>query len=76
MTRAIVFDSESPDIIELRNEFNEKFGSTEVFDYFCINLRNRIAKDTMKAMIEGQKHGELINEKVKESARLLHDEDK
>ena len=54
MTRAIVFDSESPDIIELRKEFEEKFGSTEVFDYFYINLRNRIAKDTMKAMIEGQ----------------------
>ena len=55
MTRAIVFDGESPDIIELRKEFKEKFGSTEVFDYFYTNLRNRIAKDTNKAMIEGQK---------------------
>ena len=71
MTRAIVFDSESPDIIELRKEFKEKFWSTEVFDYFYINLRNRIAKDTMKAMIEGQKHGKLINEKVKASAEVL-----
>ena len=65
MNRAIVFDSESPDIIELRKEFEEKFGSTEVFDNFYINLRNRIAKDTMKTMIEGQKHGKLINEKSK-----------
>ena len=71
MTRAIVFDSESPDIIELRKEFEEKFGSTEVFDYFYINLRNRIAKDTMKAMIEGQKHGELIHEKLKASAEVI-----
>lgn len=76
MTRSIVFDSESPYIIELRKEFEDKFGSTEVFDYFYINLRNRLVKDTMKAMIEGQKHGELINEKVKASARLLHDEEK
>lgn len=71
MARAIVFDSESPDIIELRKEFKEKFGSAEVFDYFCINLRNRIAKDTEKAMIEGQKHGELIHEKVKASAEVI-----
>lgn len=71
MTRAIVFDSKSPDIIELRKEFKEKFGNTEVFDNFYINLRNRIAKDTIKAMIEGQKHGELINEKVKASAEVL-----
>lgn len=71
MTRAIVFDSESPEIIELRKEFEEKLGSTEVFDYFCINLRNRIAKDTMKAMIEGQKHGELIHEKLKASAEVI-----
>lgn len=71
MTRAIVFDSESPDIIELRKEFKEKFGSTDVFDYFYINLRNRIAKDTMKAMTEGQKHGKLIQEKVKASAEVI-----
>lgn len=71
MTRAIVFDSESPEIIELRKEFEEKFGSTEVFDYFYINLWNRIAKDTMEAMIEGQKHGELIHEKVKASAEVI-----
>lgn len=71
MTRAIVFDGESPDIIELRKEFKERFGSTEVFDYFCINLRNRIAKDTKKAMIEGQKHGELIREKVKANAEVI-----
>lgn len=71
MTRAIVFDSESPDIIELRKEFKEKFGSTEVFDEFYINLRNRLVKDTMKAMIEWQEHGELINEKVKASAEVL-----
>ena len=69
MTRAIAFDSESPDIIELRKEFEERFGSTDVFDHFYINLRNRIAKDTMKAMIEGQKDGKLIHEKVKASAR-------
>lgn len=71
MTRAIVFDSESPDIIELRKEFEDKFGSTEVFDNFYINLRNRIAKDTMKAMLDGQKFGELIHEKVKASAEVL-----
>ena len=71
MTRAIVFDSESPDIIELRKEFKEKFGSTEVFDYICINLRNRLVKDTMKAMIEWQENGELIHEKVKASAEVL-----
>lgn len=71
MSRAIVFDSESPDIIELRKEFEEKFGSTEVFDSFYINLRNRIAKDTMKAMIEGQKHGKLIHEKVKASSEVI-----
>ena len=71
MSRAIVFDSESPDIIELRKEFKEKFGSTEVFDNFYINLRNRIAKDTMKAMIEGQKHGALIHEKLKASAEVI-----
>lgn len=76
MTRAIVFDSESPDIIELRKEFEDKFWSTDVFDNFYINLRNRLVKDTMKAMIEWQKHGELINEQVKASARLLHDEEK
>ena len=75
MSRAIVFDSESSDIIELRKEFEERFGSTEVFDYFYINLRNRIAKDTMEAIIEGQKHGELIHEKVKASAELLHDKE-
>lgn len=71
MTRAIVFDSKSPDIIELRKEFKEKFGSTEVFDNFYINLRNRIAKDTIKAMIEWQENGELIHEKVKASAEVL-----
>lgn len=71
MTRAIVFDSESPDIIELRKEFEEKFGSTEVFDNFYINLRNRLVKDTMKAMIEWQENGELIHEKVKASAEVL-----
>lgn len=77
MTRAIVFDSESPDIIELRKEFKERFGSTEVFDYFYINLRNRIAKDTMKAMIEGQTHGEIIYERLKSSAEAVsHDEEK
>lgn len=76
MTRAIVFDSESPDIIELRKEFEEKFGSTEVFDNFYINLRNRLVKDTMKAMIEGQKHGKLIHEKVKASAEVIHDKEK
>lgn len=58
MTRVVVFDSEMSDIIELRKEFEEKFGSTELFDYFYINLRNRIDKDTMKAMIDGQKFGE------------------
>lgn len=68
MTRAVVFDSESPDIIELRKEFKEKFGSTEVFYNFYINLRNRLVKDTMKAMIEWQEHGEMIHEKVKASA--------
>lgn len=71
MTRQIIFESESPDIIELRKEFEERFGSTEVFDNFYINLRNRIAKDTMKAMIEGQKHGKLIHEKVKASAEVI-----
>lgn len=71
MNKAIVFNSESPNIIELRKEFEDKFGSTEVFDYFYINLRNRIVKDTMKAMIEGQKHGELIHEKVKASAEVI-----
>lgn len=71
MTRAVVFDIESPYIIELRKEFKEKFGSTEVFDYFYINLRNRLVKDTMKAMVEEQKHRELIHEKVKASAEVL-----
>lgn len=71
MTRAIVFDSESPDIIELRKEFKEKFGSTEVFDNFYINLRNRIAEDIMKAMIEWKENGELIHGKVKASAEVL-----
>ena len=46
MSRAIVFDSESPAIIELRKEFK-------------------------KAMIEGQKHRELIHEKLKASAEVL-----
>lgn len=71
MTRAVVFDSEVPDIIKLRKEFKEKFGSTELFDYFYINLRNRIAKDTMKSMIEGQKFGRLIHEKVKASMEVV-----
>ena len=71
MTRAVVFDSEAPDIIELRKEFKEKFGSTELFDYFYVNLRNRIAKDTMTAMIEGQKFGELIHEKLKASCEVV-----
>ena len=71
MTRVVVFDGEMPDIIELRKEFKEKFGSTELFDYFYINLRNRIAKDTMKAMIEGQKFGKLIHEKVKASMEVV-----
>ena len=71
MTRSIVFDSESPDIIELRKEFEEKFGSTEVFDYFYINLRNRLVKDTMKAMIEWQENGDMIQEKVKASAEVI-----
>lgn len=64
-SRPIVFDSKSPDIIKLRKEFKEEFGSTELFDYFYINLRNRIAKDTMKAMIDGQEFGKLIHEKLK-----------
>lgn len=46
MTRAVVFDSESPVIIELRKEFK-------------------------KAMIEGQKHRELIHEKVKARAEVI-----
>ena len=71
MTSAVVFDSESPYIIELRKEFEEKFGSKEVFDNFYINLRNRLVKDTMKAMIEWQENGELIHEKVKASAEVL-----
>lgn len=50
MTRAVVFDSESPAIIELRKEFK-------------------------KAMVEGQKHRELIHEKLKASTELLHDKD-
>lgn len=71
MTRAVVFDSESPDIIELRKEFEERFGSTEVFDNFYINLRNRIAKDTMKAMIEGQsKDQDIIDWLKSENAYL------
>lgn len=70
MTRAVVFDSEMPDIIELRKEFKEKFGSTEVFDYFYINLRNRIVKDTIKSMVEGQKYGKLIHERVKARSRV------
>lgn len=72
MTRAVVFDSEMPDIIKLREEFKEKFGSTELFDYFYINLRNRIAKDTMKGMIDGQKFGKLIHEKVKASMVVIN----
>lgn len=71
MTRAVVFDGETPDIIELRKEFKEKFGSTELFDYLYINLRNRIAKDTMKAMIDGQKFGKLIHEELKARAEVL-----
>lgn len=72
MTRAVVFDSEMPDISELREEFKEKFGSTEIFDYFYINLKNRIAKDTMKAMIDGQKFGKLIHEKVKANMVVIN----
>ena len=71
MTRAVVFDGETPDIIELRKEFKEKFGSTELFDYFYINLRNRIAKETMEAMIDGKKFGELVHEKVKASCEVV-----
>lgn len=72
MTRAVVFDGKTPDIIKLRKEFKEMFGSTELFDYFYINLRNRIAKDTMKAMIDGQKFGKLIHEKVKASMVVIN----
>lgn len=75
MTRAVVFDSEMPDIIELRKEFKEKFGSTELFDYFYINLRNRIAKDTMKNLVKGQKFGNLIHEKVKASQNVVVSEE-
>lgn len=71
MTQAVVFDSEMPDIIELRKEFKEEFGSTELFDYFYINLRNRIAKDTMKSMVDGQKFGKLIHKKVKASMEVI-----
>lgn len=74
MTRVVVFDSEMPDIIELRKEFKEKFGSTELFDYFYINLRNRIAKDTMKSMAEGQKFGKLIHERVKARSAVVGEE--
>ncbi len=42
-----------------------------VFDNFYINLRNRLVKDTMKAMIEGQKHGELIHEELKARAEAV-----
>lgn len=72
MTRAVVFDSEMPDIIKLRKEFKEKFGSTELFDYFYINLRNRIAKDTMRGMMDGQKFGNLIHEKVKANMVVIN----
>ena len=75
MTRAVVFDGETPDIIELRKEFKEKFGSTELYDYFYINLRSRIAKDTMKSMIDGKKFGKLIHEKVKASMEVLDDKE-
>lgn len=71
MTRAVVFDSEMPDIIKLRKEFKEKFGSTELFDYFYINLRNRIAKDTTRSMMDGQKFGKLIHERVKASCEVM-----
>lgn len=71
MTRAVVFDSEMPDIIVLRKEFKERFGSTELFDYFYINLRNRIAKNTMKSMAEGRKFGKLIHERVKASMGVV-----
>lgn len=67
----VFFDSEMPDIIKLREEFKEKFGSTEIFDYFYINLKNRIAKDTMKSMMDGQKFGNLIHEKVKASMVVI-----
>lgn len=46
MTRAVVFDSESPGIIELRKEFKN-------------------------AMVEDQKHRELIHKKLKASAEVL-----
>lgn len=72
MTRVVVFDGEMPDIIKLRKEFKEKFGSTELFDYFYINLRNRIAKDTMKAMMDGQEFGKLIHEKVEASMEVVN----
>lgn len=34
-------------------------------------LLAEMAKDTMKAIVEGQKHGELIHEKLKASAEVL-----
>jgi len=43
-----------PDILKLRSEFKRKFGNTAIFDEFYTKLREKIAAETGKAIIEGE----------------------
>ena len=42
-----------PEILKLRAEFKRKFGNTVIFDEFYTKLKEKIAVETDKAIIEG-----------------------
>ena len=43
-----------PEILKLREEFKRKFGNTVIFDEFYAKLKEKIAAETGKAIIEGK----------------------
>ena len=43
-----------PEILKLRAEFKRKFGNTAIFDEFYTKLREKMAVETDKAIIEGK----------------------
>lgn len=56
-----------PEIIEMRKEWKKKFGNTRVFDYFYMNLRDKIIAEQKRSMEEWAKSEKLIEKAMKDT---------
>lgn len=70
------FVSVMPEIIEMRKEWKKKFGNTRVFDYFYMNLRDKIIAEHKRSMEEWAKSEKLIEKAMKDTWLFVEENSK